>query len=278
MPSTSTTGSIFTHLGVFLMGAGAAMLGFSYYLRDKIVTNRNPSEDDLSNTYSNVCLDCQPDETQECPSQDRPTLEINVPSLPELNFPHLGVYQYVATKSGRNPMQHRLILFPSQLRMGYPGRYTMSKITTIPEETILSEENPLPSNTVVQSQNQTQKRLMVSEEPPMSSSDATSVLPVCERPETLAQSAECALMDTQRTVASSIPQDSHTPQRSLNDSSANSVQQCSVESQQSNPTSEVLESAPVAVVQDSNVSDATSQDPSKNNAILVLASMKEESN
>lgn len=113
--SQSSLSSIFTHLGAFLLGAGTGLFAISRY-----VFGENYFTSNIHN-YQEIqsCLDCQ--EKEECLTQ-RPILELTVPEIAELNTPYLGVYQYLSLGS-----THRLVLYPTMLRLNPPSRFLMTK-------------------------------------------------------------------------------------------------------------------------------------------------------
>jgi len=113
--SQSSLSSILTHLGAFLLGAGTGLLAISRYAFRK--NNFTNNIDNYQETQA--CLDYQ--EKEECLTQ-RPTLVLTVPEIVDLNPPYLGVYQYLNTGT-----THRLVLYPTMLRLNPPSRFLMTK-------------------------------------------------------------------------------------------------------------------------------------------------------
>lgn len=170
--SQSSLSSILTHLGAFLLGAGTGLLAISRCaFRENNFTN---NIDNYQETQA--CLDCQ--EKEECLTQ-RPTLELTVPEIADLNPPHLGVYQYLNTGT-----THRLVLYPTMLRLNPPSRFLMTKFQV--QKTMQTQE--------------TQTQIQVNQEPMQTqeTQDAPvtlnivepSVLPASEKPEVNVPNAE----------------------------------------------------------------------------------------
>lgn len=160
----SSLSSILTHLGAFLLGAGTGLLAISRYAfrENNFTSNIDPQE-------TQGCLDCR--EKKECLTQ-RPTLELTVPEIADLNPPHLGVYQYLNLDA-----THRLVLYPTMLRLNPPSRFLMTKFQV--QETMQTQETQT-QNQVNQEPTQTQE----TQDAPVTLNIAEpSVLPESEKPE-----------------------------------------------------------------------------------------------